>query len=400
MKKISLFVLIISMMLIGTNVNAAVPVASNNLDYTKCISFAEGFKTINALNGARGDYYYKSCYRYSCAYGVYNRANMTSSSGYRCNNGNGNPYVNVSSSGCKNYTGTCNTTNVYYCTTVEYIDCQKNADGTPYAQEVKTTTVITPTKPTTKKPTTKRPTTKNTTTTRKTTKKTTQTTTESTTTTTAEPKKSNNTDLKRLSIFETEIKVDNKKSNYTIKAPYDITSLDIVAEPADEKATVEITGNENLPNEESKVNINITAEDGTKKTVTITVKRYNGENNDCTLANIFIEDYPLDFDKNTLDYTLKLPKSTKSLDLEVIPTDELNAKYEIKGNEKLKDNSKIEIIVVAQDGTKCNYTIKVKKANNTWKYIILIILLIAALITSSYFLYKYLKKSKGRYKYE
>lgn len=400
MKRVSLFVLIISMLLVTTTVNAAVPVASNNLDATTCKRFAEGFQTINAKDGARGDYYYKSCYRYDCTYGVYNRVNMTNSSGYRCNNGNGNPYVTISSSGCKNYTGTCNTTNAYYCTTVEYIDCQKNADGSTYAQSTQPTTAVRPTTTTSRKPTTtKRPTTTRKPTTTKN-NNTTVPTTDNPTTAPTEAKKSNNCDLKRLSIFETEIKVDNKKSNYTIKAPYDITSLDIVAEPADEKATVEITGNENLPNEEAKVNINITAEDGTKRTVTITVKRYNGENNDCTLANIFIEDYPLDFDKNTLNYTLKLPKSTKTLDLEVVPTDELNAKYEIKGNEKLKDNSKIEIIVVAQDGTKCNYTIKVKKANNTWKYIILIILLVAALITSSYFLYKYLKKSKGKYKYE
>lgn len=400
MKKVSLLCLVISMFLLTTTVNAAVPVASNNLDATTCIRFAEGFKTINALNGARGDYYYKSCYRYDCTYGVYNRVNMTSSSGYRCNNGNGNPYVTTSSSGCKSYTGTCNTNRAYYCTTVEYIDCQKNADGSAYATITTTTTSKKTTTTTRKTTTTTKTKTKRTTTKNNNTTKTTTIPTTTTTTTTTEPKKSSNCDLKRLVIFETKIKVDNKKNNYTIKAPYDITSLDIIAEPADKLATVEITGNENLPNEESKVNINITAEDGTKKTVTITVKRYNGENDDCSLANIFIEDYPLDFDKNTLNYTLKLPKSTKSLDLEVIPTDELNAKYEIKGNEKLKDNSKIEIIVVAQDGTKCNYTIKIKKANNTWKYIILIILLVAALITSSYFLYKYLKKSKGRYKYE
>ncbi len=400
MKKFKLFVLIIAMVLVSPSVDAAVPVASSNMTFSACTRFAEGYKTINALNGARGDYYYKSCYRYDCSHGVYNRANMTRGGGYRCNNGNGTPYIKMSSDGCKNYTGTCNTTNVYYCTTVEYVDCQKNADGTPFATTTKPTTTAKPVTTTTSRKTTPKRTTTRKPTTTKSNKVTEPTTLSEPTTISTEAKKSSNCDLKRLVIFETEIKVDNKKSNYTIKAPYDITSLDIVAEPADEKATVEITGNENIPNEESKVAINITAEDGTKKTVTITVKRYNGENNDCTLANIFIEDFPLDFDKNTFDYTLKLPKSTKSLDLEVVPTDELNAKYEIKGNEKLGNNSKIEILVVAQDGTKCNYTIKVKKANNTWKYIILIILLVAALITSSYFLYKYLKKSKGRYKYE
>ena len=68
--------------------------------------------------------------------------------------------------------------------------------------------------------------------------------------------------------------------------------------------------------------------------------------------------------------------------------------------ENLKNKSVIDIVVLSADGNECNYQIKVRKNSNTWKYVLLILLLIGALATAVYFLYKYLKKSKGKYKYE
>ena len=88
------------------------------------------------------------------------------------------------------------------------------------------------------------------------------------------------------------------------------------------------------------------------------------------------------------------------MDIVVVPTQELSATYEIRGNENLKNKSVIDIVVLSADGNECNYQIKVKKNSNTWKYVLLILLLIGALATAVYFLYKYLKKSKGKYKYE
>jgi hypothetical protein len=406
MKKVKLIILIMSFFVFTSNVFADTPTGSSSLSYSACSTFADGYKTIDSVNGARGEYYYKTCKRATCEYGVYRTVNMAVSSGYRCNNGNGTPYVKVTSDGCSSYTGTCNTSsNATYCTTVTYVDCQRSADGSAYSTVTTTTRVIT--EATTTKATTKKTTT---TTTRKSTTKKSTTSTVYLTTTTTEPtttttttttrKISSNTNLSTLVIAGTDVKVDNNKDSYTIKIPEGITSIDIEATAEDEYTTIEIVGNDNLVDEEGIISINITAEDGTKRTVTLNVKRYSGDNDDCTLANIYINDYPLDFDKNIKEYTLTLPKKVKSLDIEVVPTDELNAKYEINGNEKLKNNSVIDIVVVSENGTKCNYSIKISKNNNTWKYIVLIILLIAALIVSTLILYKYLKKSKGRYKYE
>ena len=138
----------------------------------------------------------------------------------------------------------------------------------------------------------------------------------------------------------------------------------------------------------------------TEKEVTLNVKRYTTESSDCTLANIYSEDYPIDFSKNTYSYKLKLPKNVNNIDLEIVPSDEESATYQVEGNEKLKNNSKITIDVRAQDGTTCKYEITIKKSSNTWKYIVVIVLLLSVLVVASVVLYKYLKKSKGKYKYE
>lgn len=391
MKKIKYLSLILFAFLLFSGKVFAAPTASSGMTMQECDTFADRYRALD------GEYYYKSCYRVNCSYGVYLKKNVLVRSGYYCSNGNGSPYVKMDD-GCKKYTGSCNTNDLVYCTTVAYVDCNRNADGSKYIDPLSKTTKPTTTQPTTVQPTA--PTTKPTTTAKKpVTNPTTNNVTEPVTAPT-EGVKSSNTNLKQLIIDDTEVKIDNNKNNYTIKIPYDVTDLPITIVPEDEHTSITITGNTEMPNEDSKISIKIVAEDGTEKEIILNVKRYSGESDDCTLANIYIENYPLDFEKNTFDYTLKLPKSIKSLDIDVLPTDELNATYEIKGNTKLKNNKKIEIVVVAQGGTKCNYSIKIKKSSNTWKYVLLIILLIGALATTSLFLYKYLKKSKGKYKYE
>lgn len=390
-----LLIVILSLFMFCPKVTASVPTASSNISYSQCLAFSDAFRTISDAMG--GTYYYKWCYRATCSYGVYNKANMVANYGYRCQNGNGTPYTNVTSDGCKSYSGSCNTSNSTYCTKVTYIDCNRTSSGAPYQGGTTTTKKTTTTTTTARisKTTTK----KTTTTKRTTTKKTTTIPTSTTSTTTARPI-SNNTNIKNLTINKTEIGYKNSKDTYTIKLPYDVSSVDVFVELEDERSTYEVTGNSEMPNEEHQIKIVVTAESGEKRTVTINVKRYTTESNDCNLANIYIEDYSLDFSKNVYDYKLKLPKNVTSLDLEVVVSDEENATYEIQGNEKLKNNSKVVIEVKAEDGTLCYYTIKIKKSSNAWKYIVLIVLLLGALITASVFLYRYLKKSKGKYKYE
>ncbi len=406
MKKLRLFgIFILSLVMVLPGVNAAGPTASSSLDYSRCMAFSDTFKTIT-LN--EGDYYYKSCYRATCSHNVYMKANMVATSAYRCQNGNGNPYTQVTSDGCKAYSGSCGTNNTTYCTKVEYVDCNRTSSGAKFEtntpKPVTTVTTkrttkktTTTTKKTTKKSTTKKSTTKRTTTT---TRRTTTTRTTTTRTTTTIKGKSDNTNVKKLLINGVDIGFQNSKSNYAIKLPTEETSVDITIELEDEKSKYEIKGDKDIPEEDAEIVITITAENKSQREIKISVGRYSGENNECNLANIYNEQYNIDFSRTVYDYKLTLPKNVNSLDLEIVPVDQENATYEILNNENLKNKSKIEIIVTAQSGDTCTYTITIKKDSNTWKYIVLIIILVVVLGVAIYFLYKYLKKSKGKYKYE
>lgn len=399
-KKIMLITIILLTIFISRSEVLAVS-ASSNMDYSSCIAFAEGFRVIPKEIGT---WEYKYCYRAVCSGGVYSKGSMTAVNGFRCENGNGTPYRKITSDGCSSYSGSCNMKGEKYCSKVEFVDCNKNADGSKYnspynptqAPTIRPTTVPTTRKTTTKKTTAKKPTTTKKSGTNPTmptipVEKPTSTTTQVVT---------NNTNIKKIMVNNTDIKYSDTKDTYTLKLLYDVTDVNVSVELEDDTSTYEVIGNTGMPNEEHEIKIIVTAVSGDKREVTLKVNRYTNLNNDCTLANIYSEEYPIEFSPNTYSYKLKLPKNVNTLDFEVVLSDEANASYSIEGNEKLKNKSTIKIDVRAEDGTTCQYTIKIKKESNTWKYIVAIALLLGVLAVASVILYRYLKKSKGRYKYE
>lgn len=391
MKKYLMFIFSISILFVSTNVLAA-PTGSSNISFGECYRFADGFKTIGINEGS---YYYKYCYRATCgADSKYDLDPMTTLASYRCQNGNYEPFSEITSDGCSKFNGTCKQGSNPYCTRVEYVDCNRKKDGSAFTSGITTTTRVNPNNTTTTK-TTK---TRRTTTTRS--RNTTTGFTAPTTTTTTVPQISDNNNIKSIKVNGQDIRYKEGKTEYSLKLPYDMTSIEVTVETESKKATYEVIGNTDMPNEDHIVKVIVTAENGDKKEINLNVKRYSVESSDCTLANIYIEDYSLEFSKNKYEYVLDLPKNVKSLDITVVPTQEQSATYEILGNEKLKNKSVIDITVLSADGTECNYQIKIKKTSNTWKYILLIVLLGGALVTALYFLYKFLKKSKGKYKYE
>ena len=177
----------------------------------------------------------------------------------------------------------------------------------------------------------------------------TPTTTPSTNTTTkpAETKKSDNSNLSALQIAEGVITPEfNKKvKEYSINVPNEITKLSIVATPEHSKATVKITGNEELQVGENNVEIVVTAEDGSTDTYKIIVTRALPELNLQTLSIYYIDEnnqkveikLEPQFVFNTYEYKNleKLSYTIKELQVDATANRE-NAKIEIIGNEKIK----------------------------------------------------------------
>lgn len=163
-------------------------------------------------------------------------------------------------------------------------------------------------------------------------------------------------------VNNTDIKYNENKDTYTLKLLYDVPDVNVSVELEDPSSTYEVIGNTGMPNEEHEIKIIVTSVSGDKREVTLKVNRYTNLNNDCTLANIYSEEYPIEFSPNMYSYKLTLPKNVSTLDFEVVLSDEANATYSIEGNEKLKNRSTIKIDVRAEDGTTCQYTIKIKKS--------------------------------------
>ena len=366
-----------------------------DLSVSECKAFADTFKNIS------GSYEYKYCKRAACSAGenrVWTLADMGYNSGYRCANGNPEPYV-VISNGCSKYTGTCVLNSGYYCTIVHKVNCDKKKDGSAYSNQSQTQTqtqktndpvTVTQTQTKTKKSSTK-------------TKTVVTVTTESTTTTTTTTTeaKSNNTRIGKITINGQEQPFNNDINEYDIQLPYGKTELDINVEAEDGKSKVNVIGAKDMPNENTDVYIIVTAEDGSEKYVTFHIKRYYGKSEDCTLKYIAIENYELkNFDPNTFRYTLKVNKKLDTLNFDIAPNDALHAEYEIIGNTELKNKSVITINVTAENGDLCTYNIVVKKPSGIWIPIIIIIVIVGVLIGIGYYVYGYFKRSKDLYKYE
>ena len=127
--------------------------------------------------------------------------------------------------------------------------------------------------------------------------------------------------------------------------------------------------------------------------------RYDKKSDNCQLANVKVEGYDLDFTKTNYEYKLKLPQPVKSLSIDYLADDDKSG-VEITGNENLKNNSKITILVTSESGKECEYIIQIKKSSNIWKIFLLLFILIILLVLALGTLYKFKIKGTGKYRYE
>lgn len=176
-----------------------------------------------------------------------------------------------------------------------------------------------------------------------------------------EPEKSNNKELKSLTVegYMLTPEFSNDVTDYSLTINDDVDSLEITAEPADEKAEVEIIGNSNLLIGDNTIQVKVTAEDGTIRTYRINVTK--GSQVEFGLTSLTIEGYALtpEFDENTYEYTLEInDPSVTSLNINTEPSEE-NATVEITGNTNLQVGRNIITILVKSEDETENATYQV-----------------------------------------
>jgi hypothetical protein len=158
-------------------------------------------------------------------------------------------------------------------------------------------------------------------------------------------------------------------TNYTAEVPFEVSKLDIQATANDSKAKVAINNPTLTPNGTTKVTVTVTAENGSKKTYTISVKRAQDPNyvasgnND--LKGISVDGFLLSpvFSADNTGYIVWLPYETEQVTVKGTPADS-KASVTVEGGENLvagADNE-IKVICIAEDGTQKVYTIIAKRA--------------------------------------
>lgn len=180
----------------------------------------------------------------------------------------------------------------------------------------------------------------------------------------------NNSNLAVLRLNEEGISPDFSKDikEYYFTTNSSITNLEITAIPENREANVTITGNNNLKMGENVIDIKVESQD---KTNTSIYKIYVTKTNNLELANANLETLAIrqgtldpEFNSNTTKYKVEIANGIDKIDILAIPQKE-KATVKILGNGEMKEgNNKIEIIVLAENGTtNKKYEINVYRRN-------------------------------------
>ena len=187
--------------------------------------------------------------------------------------------------------------------------------------------------------------------------------------------------LKSLTLSNIDLKFNKETLVYNIEIDENVKNIDVNALAESEKAKVVIENNKNI-NENTPIKITVTAENGTARIYTINIK-YKKETPSLSsnnyLKSLEVKNYKLDFKKDKNNYTLKVDKDLETLEITALTEDE-KSNYTIKGNEKLKNKSKIQIIVTAENGDVNTYTISIKKSSNILLQLLIILIAIVVVI--------------------
>ena len=175
-----------------------------------------------------------------------------------------------------------------------------------------------------------------------------------------EEEKSTNKNLSSLKVTPSGLtpEFDANTKQYTMTVGSNIDKLDIEAIAEDEKAKVEITGNEELKLGDNIIKIAVTAEDGTVRTYMITVTKE--ETVQFGLSELSIEGITLtpEFSTGVYEYTANTDnKELKELNITTKASDE-DAKIEIIGNSDFKEGENVITILVSQGEETVTYQIK------------------------------------------
>lgn len=145
-----------------------------------------------------------------------------------------------------------------------------------------------------------------------------------------------------------------------------VNNLEIIAVPEDDRANIEVLGNDNLQYGQNLIKINVYLNNQTRVYNINVTKTDNFEIANANLETLAIYNEILnpEFDRNITIYNLEVSNNTNNLNILAIPQNE-KAIVEITGNNEINvGENQIEILVMAEDRiTTKKYILNVYKRN-------------------------------------
>lgn len=176
--------------------------------------------------------------------------------------------------------------------------------------------------------------------------------------TTTKVQKSNNANLSSIKVSNVDFEFKKDILEYNLEVKNDIESINIEATPEHNKAKVEGMGERKLAVGDNTIELVVTAEDGSKKTYIIKIKR---KDNNTYLSSLTIQNIDFKFDKDTLKYEIEVSRDIETITIEGTLESETSKVEGLGTYELLEEETPIDVTVTAEDETTKTYTITLKK---------------------------------------
>lgn len=199
---------------------------------------------------------------------------------------------------------------------------------------------------------------------------------------------------------------DKNVLEYTLYVDYWVKSVTLNGVLGDEYASTLAFKEYALTSDKTVITLPVVAENGDIKSYTINVVKVYPKSTNNYLSKLEIEGYEIEFNKDTLEYSIKVSSDVETLDITAVAEDS-SARVNIYGNSDFKEGENtVTVVVTAEDGSERTYTITVdkeakkevvdknednteeEKSNNQLEKTIIIILIILVIIGLLYLIFK------------
>lgn len=210
--------------------------------------------------------------------------------------------------------------------------------------------------------------------------------------------KSSDNRLKILTLSKGILNFDPEVLEYIVNLPNDTTEITIEGDTNDRKATLTGLGKKTLKVGDNVFKVVVTAENNSTRTYEIKVvvdeAPAEGLDADNTLKELTVSGYELNFSKDQLLYELAY-NDEDSLKIDALANSDL-ATVTIIGNENLKANSEILIVVTAENGENKTYKIVLTESKSDSNLLVPILIGCGVLAIGGVVAFVIVKKKKNK----